>query len=137
MVALPILGLVTAHVNLLFSLNFLKINPWWYAKIRMLFFLLFIIRSILPTNLAASSGLSTFLDKSSMPSRSTSSLISLFCYFVLFFAFHHLSLTKIINCCQSLCQFCSNFVLILFRFCELSSYQLSFCLLLLYMQRNI
>ena len=65
MVALPILRLATAPVSLLFSLNFLKITPWWYAKINIL----------LTTILAASSGLSTFLNKTYMPSLSTSSLI--------------------------------------------------------------
>ena len=92
MVALPILKLVTAPINSLFSLNFLKIIPWWYAKMKMLFFVLFIIPSILPTSLAASSGQPTFLDKSSISSLSTSSLVidsvfpvSLFCCFVLFF----------------------------------------------------
>ena len=125
MVALPILGLVTAHVNLLFCLHFLKSNPWWYAKIRMLFFLLFIIRSILPINLAASSGLSTFLDKSSMPSLSTSSLIIdslsfsniavlLFCFVFLFSSsFFDLNNKLLPKSLPVLFKFCANFVQIL------------------------
>ena len=74
-VVLLILNLVTALTNLLFRLNFLKIMPCWQASVKMLFFLHFIIFSILLINSTASSGLSLFLIDSSNPLLSISSLL--------------------------------------------------------------